>query len=235
MGVGLLSYPGALADPEAYAPIAEAVAEAGYEVVVLNLPVRLAPFERHREQLTQRTRVFVRGEGERREWVIGGHSKGGKLAAQFARDHADDIVGLLLVGTSHPREDDLSGLALDVTKGYGSEDGLASEEVDRFRSNLPETTHWTRIEGGNHAQFGWYGWQLGDGRATIRRTEQQAATIRSILDQLRRVEEALRQAFEARPQYPRPQADPAFQRSRLVQVPALPSRRSTLAVTALGD
>lgn len=193
VGVGLLFYPGALADPEAYAPMARAIAEAGYEVVILELPFRLAPFQRHREQLAQRTRAFIQGEGARRKWVIGGHSKGGKLAAQFARDHASDIVGLLLIGTSHPREDNLSGLALDVTKVYGSEDGLASEEeVDHFGSNLPETTHWTRIEGGNHAQFGWYGWQLGDGHATITRTEQQAVTVRAVLDQLRSVQEELR-------------------------------------------
>ena len=46
-GVGLVFYPGALADPEAYAPMARAVAEAGYAVVVVELPYRLAPFERH--------------------------------------------------------------------------------------------------------------------------------------------------------------------------------------------
>lgn len=186
-GVGLLFYPGALADPDAYAPMARAVAEAGYEVILVELPFRLAPFERHRTALAERTRTIIE-TNSRRAWVIGGHSKGGKLAAQFARDHASVLAGLLLVGTSHPREDDLSRLTLDVTKVYGTEDGLASEEeVDRFGSNLPETTHWTRIEGGNHAQFGWYGWQIGDGRAQITRTEQQAATVRAIVDQLERV------------------------------------------------
>jgi pimeloyl-ACP methyl ester carboxylesterase len=192
-GVGLLFYPGALADPKAYGPMARAVAEAGYAVVILKLPFRLAPFERHREQLAQRTRAFIRGEGERRAWVVGGHSKGGALAAMFARDHEPDVAGLLLIGTSHPREDDLSMLDLDVTKVYGSEDGLATEdEVRQYAANLPQTTHWARVEGGNHAQFGWYGWQFGDGRAQISRTEQQAVTVRAILDQLRRVKEELR-------------------------------------------
>lgn len=191
--VGLLFYPGALVDPEAYAPMARAVAEAGYEVVILALPFRLAPFARHREQLARRTRAFIRGPGAGRAWVVGGHSKGGKLAAAFARDHAADIAGLLLIGTSHPVEDDLSGLALAVAKVYGSADGLASEEeVDRFRANLPDGTRWTRIEGGNHAQFGWYGWQLGDGRATISRAEQHAATVRAVVAHLRSVEGAAR-------------------------------------------
>jgi len=33
------------------------------------------------------------------------------------------------------------------------------------------------IKGGNHAQFGWYGPQPGDGVATISREEQQAQIV----------------------------------------------------------
>ena len=46
---------------------------------------------------------------------------------------------------------------------------------------LPEQTLWTLIEGGNHAQFGYYGIQLGDDSATISREEQQAETVAAIL------------------------------------------------------
>lgn len=197
-GAGLLFYPGALADPEAYAPMARAVAEAGYEVVLVTLPYRLAPFARHRERLAARTLARL-SEGGGRAYVIGGHSKGGALAAEFAAAHEAEVAGLLLVGTSHPREDDLSALTIDVAKVYGTEDGLASEaEVRQFAVNLPEATHWTRVEGGNHAQFGWYGWQLGDGRATISRTEQQARTVRAVVDQLRRVDARTRRTGSAR-------------------------------------
>ena len=186
--VGLLFYPGALVDPEAYGPLARAVAERGYKVVVVKLPFRLAPFERHETALTERTLAEIRNADGRRAWVVGGHSKGGKLAAEFARGHEPVVAGLLLIGTSHPRRADLSGLGLDVAKVYGSEDGLASEqEVQEFAVNLPRETHWIRIEGGNHAQFGWYGWQFGDGRARITREEQQSATVRAIVDQLQRV------------------------------------------------
>lgn len=187
----LLFYPGALADPKAYAPMARAVAEAGFEVIIVKLPFRLAPLERHREDLAERTRALIRADEKQRAWVLGGHSRGGALAAKLVRNLEPVVSGLLLLGTSHPREDDLSALDIDVTKVYGSEDGLASErEVHEFASNLPKTTHLIRIEGGNHAQFGWYGWQLGDGRARISRTEQQAATVRAIVDQLRRVAES---------------------------------------------
>ncbi|HYH44479.1 MAG TPA: alpha/beta hydrolase [Thermoanaerobaculia bacterium] len=186
----LVFYPGALADPIAYAPPVRAVAEAGFKVVIVKLPFRLALFDRDWEKVAARTRALIQEDDRRRAWVVGGHSRGAALAARFARDHASDVAGLLLVGTSHPRRDDLSGLALDVTKVYASEDGLASEEeIHQFAPNLPATTHWARVDGGNHAQFGWYGWQLGDGRARITRTEQQAITVRAVLDQLRRVAE----------------------------------------------
>ena len=185
--VGLVFYPGSLVDPVAYAPLARDVAEAGYRAVILPLAFRQAPTARHQRDLFERTQA-VMSEAPDRAWVVGGHSRGGALAARFARDHEAALDGLLLIGTSHPREDDLSGLAVDVTKVFGSEDGLASEaEVRQFAPLLPEATHWERVEGGNHDQFGWYGWQLGSGTATISRAAQHAATVRAVRRQLGRV------------------------------------------------
>ena len=40
--VGLLFFPGALVDPVAYAPLANAVAERGYPVVLIQVPRRLS-------------------------------------------------------------------------------------------------------------------------------------------------------------------------------------------------
>jgi hypothetical protein len=37
-----------------------------------------------------------------------------------------------------------------------------------------------RIEGGNHSQFGWYGFQPGDRWASISREEQQAVVVREL-------------------------------------------------------
>jgi hypothetical protein len=49
---------------------------------------------------------------------------------------------------------------------------------------LPAATYWIEIEGGNHAQFGYYGMQLGDNRATISREQQQTLTVQAILTAL---------------------------------------------------
>lgn len=186
--VGRIFYPGALVEPEAYAPLARAVAEAGYRTVIIKLPWRLAPFERHHKELFKRTLALMARHPHTR-WVVGGHSKGGKLATLFAGAHPLAASGLLLVGTSHPRRMDLSSLSMDVTKVYGSEDGLASEaEVKQFANNLPDHTHWVRITGGNHRQFGWYGYQFGDSEAHISRERQQQLTTATALEQLQRIQ-----------------------------------------------
>lgn len=184
----LIFYPGALVEPEAYAPMAHKVAVSGFKTIIVKLPYRLAPLKSHKDNLARRTLDYINTEKER-SWVVGGHSLGGKLAAQFANSHSNILDGLILIGTSHPRELDLSGLNLDVTKIYGSEDGLASEEeVEIFAKNLPSHTYWIKIKGANHRQFGWYGYQLGDGTALISRAEQQRITTSAITDLLKKLQ-----------------------------------------------
>jgi hypothetical protein len=91
----------------------------------------------------------------------------------------------VLIGTTHPRDDDLSSLQIPVTKVYASNDGIAPRErVLANRRLLPGTTRWIEITGGNHSQFGRYGHQLFDGTATVSRDEQEAITRSAILDAL---------------------------------------------------
>jgi hypothetical protein len=70
---------------------------------------------------------------------------------------------------------------------YGSEDGVLNrkklEEADRY---LPEGGEQYVIEGGNHAQFGSYGIQTGDGVATISSEMQQRKTVEFIMKMLQR-------------------------------------------------
>jgi pimeloyl-ACP methyl ester carboxylesterase len=118
-------------------------------------------------------------------WVLAGHSKGGAMASEFAGIYPNKLSGLLLIGTSHPRRVDLSNLTIPVTKVHASEDGLASvEEVKEFSVNLPNHTNFVLVEGGNHSQFGYYGFQLGSGTATISRKEQQQQLLNASLELL---------------------------------------------------
>ena len=95
------------------------------------------------------------------------------------------MTGLIPIGSTHPRDFSLADTRLAVTKIYGSADGVAS--ADDVRANaalLPASTRWVAIEGGNHHQFGYYGFQPGDHFASITRHEQQAATLTAVLEAL---------------------------------------------------
>lgn len=168
----LLFFPGAAVDPRAYAPLCRAIAEAGYETVIVKMPFRWALFESQRRTTLDRALAVMRARPRR--WVVAGHSLGGAMAARFADEHPDRVAALVLLGTTHPTERDLSGDRFPVIKIYASNDGIAApEKVESGRARLPAHTEWLRIEGGNHAQFGHYSNQPGDGDAAISREAQQ--------------------------------------------------------------
>jgi len=48
-----------------------------------------------------------------------------------------------------------------MTRVFGTRDTVAdSDKQDRTRSNLPASARIVRIDGGNHSQFGSYGFQV---------------------------------------------------------------------------
>jgi pimeloyl-ACP methyl ester carboxylesterase len=118
-------------------------------------------------------------------WVVSGHSLGGALAARTVHSRPADIAAVVLIGTTHPKRDDLSALRMPVTKVYASNDGVAPyDRVQATKHLLPAHTKWVEIRGGNHSQFGHYGHQLLDGKPEITRAAQQAATRAAILEAL---------------------------------------------------
>jgi pimeloyl-ACP methyl ester carboxylesterase len=186
--VGLLFFPGALVDPTAYAPLARAVAAAGYPVRLVELPRRGAFGGADDPRLAGRARDQLRGIGGPQRWVVAGHSRGAVVASELAATRPSGMAGLVLIGTTHPRDVDLSGLVVPVTKVVGTHDGIAPEQASNDnRHLLPAATRWIRIEGGNHSQFGWYGFQPGDHFAGIEAAEQRARMVAAILDMLRAV------------------------------------------------
>ena len=117
-----------------------------------------------------------------KQYILSGHSKGAAMAAQFAFENPYLIDGLILMGTTHPKEIDLSFLKIPVMKIYGANDGVASiEKILNNKSKLPPTTMYVLIEGGNHSQFGYYGPQLGDDDASISRKKQQHLIFEKVI------------------------------------------------------
>ena len=63
---------------------------------------------------------------------------------------------------------DLTDSGLRVYSTYGSKDGVLNrEKYEADRTNLPQDTTETVIDGGCHAGFGSYGAQKGDGAPVI--------------------------------------------------------------------
>jgi hypothetical protein len=181
---GLILYPGGRVDPKAYAPFARSIASEGYLVVIVPMPLNLAVFA------PGRASEVIDTFPEIQYWAIGGHSLGGAMSANFVKNHPNSVDGLLLLASYPASNDDLSPLPLKVTSIYATLDGFASlEEIDASRVNLPDSTLWVEIEGGNHSQFGWYGFQKGDNLATISRQAQQEQVISSTMDLLQSLEE----------------------------------------------
>ena len=103
--------------------------------------------------------------------IIGGHSLGGAAAAIYAADHEEQVQGLLLLGAYPTKQ---LGADLYVLELYGSEDRVLNRErLLKGNDFLPVHTVREEIPGGNHAGFGSYGPQKGDGPAGISGEEQQ--------------------------------------------------------------
>jgi pimeloyl-ACP methyl ester carboxylesterase len=189
--VGLIFFPGGMVQPEAYAPLARTIAEQGYNVFIVKLPFGSAPLKSQEASVMQQALAIMDSNESIQAWVVGGHSRGAAIASRFAYLHGDTFDGLILIGTSHPKEAvfDLSNTTLAVTKIYASNDGLASVgEVEANAIYLPDSTTWVFINGGNHSQFSYTGKLLGDNAATISREKQQQLTVAAILSVLNRVQ-----------------------------------------------
>jgi hypothetical protein len=180
--IGFVFYPGGYVDPRAYAPMAHDIAAAGNLAVIVPMPLNLAVLGSNRAE------DVLAAFPEIDSWAIGGHSLGGAMAASYVTGHPVDAKGLVFWAAYPSKNTDLSGTQLDVASVSGTLDGLSTpDDIEASRPLLPANTVYTAIEGGNHAQFGWYGPQRGDNEATISHEEQQAQTVAATLQLLEQI------------------------------------------------
>ena len=96
------------------------------------------------------------------------------MAAAFAKKHDLDGVILLAAYPIGPVDEPMLLL-------YGSEDGVLNRDRVSSASEFGDVEEHV-LNGGNHAQFGNYGPQKGDGIPAITAEEQQDETVRLILE-----------------------------------------------------
>jgi hypothetical protein len=173
---GLVFYPGGLVDHRAYVPLAVLVAGTGHSVAIVRMPLDLAVLGKRRGLAVP---PLLPGVGR---WAIGGHSLGGAMAADLVHGEPGRFAGLVLLAAYPPDDASIAATGLPVLSIAGTSDLVVNrEKLVGSRALLPPDARFVRIEGGNHAQFGDYGPQKGDGIATISRDEQQRLTAETIL------------------------------------------------------
>lgn len=172
---GLIFYPGGKVEYSSYEPLMRACASKGILCVLIKMPFNLAVLD-----VSAADGITEMYEGVDK-WYIGGHSLGGSMAASYLSDNRDKFDGLVLLG-SYSTEAFSEG-DIDVLSVYGSEDKVMNKEkYDEYKINLPEEFDEYVIEGGNHAFFGMYGEQEGDGEASIANEEQISFTAEKIAE-----------------------------------------------------
>ena len=169
----IVFYPGGKVEEESYAPLMRRLAEQGQDAFLLKLPFRLAVFD-----MDAAGDVIEDYDYDR--WILAGHSLGGVAAASYTAEHPDEVEGLILMASYPTKEipDEVPVLSI-----YGSEDQVLNmksyeESRDLWSAQIKEVV----VEGGNHAQYGNYGEQKGDGEALISADAQQEEVSRIIAD-----------------------------------------------------
>ena len=160
-GTGLVFIPGAKVDPYAYLYKLSGIVERGVTVVITKPTLNLA-------LLDQRPlATFTADAPGVTRWFVGGHSLGGVRACTLAAVAAKpDVAGLVLFGSYCAN--DLSQTELTVLSIGAERDGLSTPaKIEAAKSMLPSSATFVEIPGSNHARFGDYGVQPGDGIATI--------------------------------------------------------------------
>lgn len=169
----VIFYPGGKVEVNAYMTLMERCAQEGILAILMPMPFNLAVLA------VDAAAAIPEQFPEVEHWYMAGHSLGGSMAASFASENTAWVDGLILLA-AYSTEDVTD---LPVLSIYGSEDGVLNlEKYEQYRPNLPTDLNEQIIEGGNHAYFGVYGKQDGDGEAAITNLDQITETARLIAD-----------------------------------------------------
>ena len=165
-------YPGAKVEPTSYAAVLHNLSAKGIDCFLVKMPLNMA-------MLGKEYAGEIMADYDYDKWYLGGHSLGGAMASLYASEHENDIDGMILMAAYSPRKlrDGMKLISI-----AGDNDKVLKWEA--YKTNI---TNWPKnaveyiIKGGNHAGFGDYGKQQGDGKATISSEEQQRQAVDEII------------------------------------------------------
>lgn len=178
--LAVVFYPGALVTPNSYLIWAKTVAQAGYTVKIAHFPLNMALFKtKAADQLIE----------AKQKYVISGHSLGSAMAARYANQSKNKNLQGVFFLAAYPDEkgrlDHKNLVALSIT---ASRDGVLNRSKYRQgKKYLPRDTKYESIAGGNHGNFGSYGQQNGDRKATISNAKQQEIIANDLINWLKKI------------------------------------------------
>jgi len=155
---GLIFVPGARVEAHAYmTQLSGVVEQHGVTVLITEPTLNLAFFD------FRGVNDFTSAAPDIDRWFVGGHSLGGVRACLMTPNSG--VEGLVLFGSYCAN--DLSESGLQVLSVAGQNDLLSTPAtIEQNAALLPADARFITIEGANHASFGDYGPQSGDGERT---------------------------------------------------------------------
>ena len=165
----LIFYGGAKVEEKSYAPMLNKIAHQGYDVFLTKMPLRFPLFA------TGKANSIYQSNNTYTDVYLMGHSLGGVCASMALEKTSLSYKGIVFLASYPSKPLDNKYKALSI---YGSEDKVLNlKEYNDNVSNFPTGYTQQIIEGGNHAYYGYYGNQKGDGKATITREAQIDQTV----------------------------------------------------------
>lgn len=165
----IIFVPGGLVEPDSYSYLAIEIANNGYNVTIAKVAFNLAILT------PNKSKDFI--DDSLNNYIIG-HSLGG-VTASIVANQSESISKVILLG-SYPIRDISDKDTLIITAEFDI--AMNQESFLDSLENVNSNNIIYEISGGNHAQFGWYGAQKGDGTAKIDTLTQQNIIIKEILD-----------------------------------------------------
>ena len=171
----IIFYGGAKVEEKSYAPMLNKLAETGIDVYLVKMPLRFPLFAPDKADS-----VYKKAVSNYQEVYLMGHSLGGVCVAMDLTKTTLDYKGIILIASYSNKPIDNKYKALSI---YGSEDTVMNKkEYDKNAHNFPSGYTTKVIEGGNHANYGYYGKQAADGEAKITREQQIDITVSCVAD-----------------------------------------------------
>lgn len=166
----IIFYPGAKVEYTSYLPLFTNLASKGIDCYLVEMPFNLAFFG-----INSADDIIKNSSYD--HYFMAGHSLGGAMASSYVNSTHNNISGLIYLSSHSPKE-----IHVPVLSIRGTNDGVINlTSYDNAKSLMKSNFTEVIINGGNHAQFGYYGFQSGDNQANITPESQQNQSAEAII------------------------------------------------------